>query len=212
MKRSNNVRLTIMAAAIPVALAGCDPGPPTGEVLASVSDCDTVTDVSPEECRAQYQKALTEHERVAPRFESSRDCSDQFGSCTAVTNPQTGGTSYIPPMTGFLLGYVLSDALNSGRRNYSRSNDCSRYPDQQGCRSNAGGYRTISGSTPLYRDYRSGEYVKPNGDYAASKAGKVSGSHGDVTPPSRAITVSRSGFGSSSAARSSFGGGRGFGG
>jgi len=198
MKRSTHLRLTLMAAAIPVALAGCDQGPPTGEVLSSLDDCSRVTDVSPQECRASYESALAQHQAVAPRFESHGDCNDQFGTCTSVTN-ERGETNWIPPMSGFLLGYALSSALNSN----------SGY----GSGASAGGYRVINGSSPLYRDYRSGEYVKPNGDVAARGAGKVTGSNGNPSVPSRAITVSRSGFGSSSAARSSFGsGGRGFGG
>jgi uncharacterized protein YgiB involved in biofilm formation len=207
MKRSSNLRLTLMAAAIPAALAGCEPAPPTGQVLSTVAECDIVTDVSPAECRAAFDKALAEHEKVAPRFQSSTDCNEQFGACTPVTN-ERGETNWMPPMTGFLLGYMASNLINSSSRGYN--NNCSRYPDQAGCSGYSGGYR-VGGASPLYRD-RSGDYIKPNGDFAASRSGKVSGSYGDTTVPARAITVSRSGFGSSSAARGSFGGGHGFGG
>lgn len=211
MKRSINLRLTLMAAAIPAALAGCEPAPPTGQVLQSVQDCDWQPDVSPQECRAAFDKAKAEHEKLAPRFESSSDCNDQFGSCTAVTN-ERGQMNWIPPMTGFLLGYMASDLINSSSRGYNRP-DCRNYPNQQGCAGNSGGYR-VSGSTPLYRDYRSGDFMKPNGDVASNRIGQVSGNAGNTAAPTRAITVSRSGFGSASAARSSFGGGRsgGFGG
>ena len=190
MKRSTNLRLTLMAAAIPVALAGCEPAPPTGQVLGSVSDCDYQTDVDPQQCRAEYDKAKAEHERVAPRFDSNAACNDQFGNCTPVTN-ERGQTSWMPPMTGFLLGYMAGDLMKPR---------------------GGGGYYRVGGSSPLYRDYRSGDYLKPSGDVASDRPGKVTGKAGNTTPPARAITVSRSGFGSSSAARSSFGGGRGFGG
>jgi uncharacterized protein YgiB involved in biofilm formation len=208
MKRSSHLRLTLMAAAMPVALAGCDQGPPTGEVLSSVDDCSRVSDVSPQECKAAYDAALAQHQNVAPRFESYTDCNDQFGSCTEVTNDR-GQTNWIPPMTGFLLGYAVSSALNSNSGYAGR--DCARYPDQPGCAGNSGGYRII-GSSPLYRDYRSGDYLKPNGDFASSRTGKVTGGYGRTSAPARAITVSRAGFGSSSSARSSFGGGGRFGG
>jgi uncharacterized protein YgiB involved in biofilm formation len=190
MKRSANLRLTLMAAAIPVVIAGCEPAPPTGQVLASVSECDYQTDVDPQQCRAEYEKARAEHERVAPRFDSNSACNDQFGQCTAVTT-ERGQTNWIPPMTGFLLGYVAGDLMNRG---------------------GGGGYYRVGGSSPLYRDYRSGDYLKPSGDIASDRTGKVTGKAGNTSPPARAITVSRSGFGSSSAARSSFGGSRGFGG
>ena len=201
MKRSSNLRLTLMAAAMPAALAGCEPATPTGQVLASLDDCDRQTEVAPAECRAEYEKARLEHERVAPRFESYSQCNEQFGQCAEVTN-ERGQASWIPPMTGFLLGYVASDLVNSRRA------DCNRNPDQSACRDGSAGYYRIGGSSPLYRDYRSGDYLKPNGDVASDRVGKVTGGAGNTTPPSRALTISRSGFGSSSAARSSFGGGR----
>ncbi|QSX78126.1 DUF1190 domain-containing protein [Agrilutibacter solisilvae] len=204
MKRSSNLRLTLMAVAIPAALAGCESAP-TGQVLADAHDCDLQTEVAPLECRAEYDRARLEHERIAPRFESSSQCNEQFGQCTEITN-ELGQPNWIPPMTGFLLGYVASDLVNSRRE------DCRRNPDQSDCRTGGGGYYRIGGSSPLYRDYRSGDYLKPNGDVASDRLGKVTGKAGNTAPPARAITISRSGFGSSSAARSSFGGGGRFGG
>src|SRR5688572_24686776 len=131
MKRSSNLRLTLMAAAIPAALAGCEPAPPTGQVLAIASDCDRQTEVAPDECRAEYEKAKAEHERVAPRFESYSQCREQFGQCTEMAD-ERGQSSWIPPMTGFLLGYVASDLINSRRA------DCNSNPDQSACRGGAG--------------------------------------------------------------------------
>lgn len=217
MKRSTNLRLTLMAVAIPVALTACDPPPSTGQVVALEADCDKVTDVSPAECRVQYNKALEEHKKVAPRFESASDCSSQFGACTTVQN--NGQTSYIPPMTGFLLGYMASDLLNSSssrrdssayRSSGSSRRDCDRNPDMQGCRSNNGGYRTVAHSTPLYRDYNTGEYRRPTGDAVntPTSSGRTWDKSAAKAPPARAVSVSRSGFGSASAARSSFSSGR----
>lgn len=179
MKRSTNLRLSIMALAIPAALAGCDAGPPSGAVIASLDDCKANTDVPIAQCEAAYQKALAEHERVAPRFESAEECNAQFGNCNANSNG-----AYVPPMTGFLLGYVMAGGFNrnGGMRD-----------------------RSIAAVSPLYRDYQSGGYLKPNGDMASNRPGQVSGSRGNATPPARAITVSRSGFGSSASARGSFG-------
>ena len=202
MKRSTNLKLTLMAAAIPAALTGCDPGPATGAVLASASECASHQEVPREQCETAYAQALSQHEQVAPRFESSSDCNEQFGNCSAISDDR-GGVNWIPPMGGFLLGYAMAGGFDA-----NRSRDCNRNPGQPACRN---GY-VVTGWSPLYREYRSGDYYKPNGDLASSRAGTVRGSAGYTTAPTRAITVSRSGFGSSSAARSSFGGGRGFGG
>lgn len=193
MKRSTHIRLTLMAVALPAALTGCEAEPPTGQVLNFREDCDYQKEVDPAQCRAAYDTALREHERVAPRFENNADCAADFGACTPVAD-QNGTRSWIPPMSGFLLGYAVSNALNSANA--------------------GGGYRTIGGSSPLYRNYHSGRYIKPNGDVASRGTGQVTGRAGNAAVPARAVTISRSGFGSSSAARSSFGGGRsgGFGG
>lgn len=186
MKRSSQLRLTLMVATVPAALVGCDSGPETGAVVQSVEQCTAEQQLSLEDCQAAYQKALAEHERLAPRFQSPNECNDQFGNCAQI---QDGQQSYwIPPMTGFLIGYLAGRAGGGG---YS--------------------YGYAGRSMPLYRS-RSGDFYDPRGGYVSGRVGGVKGAVGRASPPARAVTVSRSGFGSSSAARSSFGGGRGFGG
>ncbi|MDQ3288347.1 MAG: DUF1190 domain-containing protein [Pseudomonadota bacterium] len=178
MKRSANLKLTLMAAAIPAALVGCEPAPPTGAVVTSVENCVATASMTLEQCQAAREEAQAKHDQVAPRFESAAECKEQFGDCTPVQH--YGENRWIPPMGGFLIGYAMG-----------------------------GGF---GGGAPLYREYRTGDYVKPSGDIAANRPGKVTGARGSTATPARAITVSRSGFGSRSAARSSFGGGRGYGG
>lgn len=189
MKRSNHLRLSLMAA-IPVALAGCDSGPDTGVVLNSASDCTTRTDlqVSVAECQAAYTKALTEHQRVAPRFENAVDCNAEFSSCSAIN--ENGRNYYVPPMNGFLLGYAVSQLMGGGRPGYAYH---------------------YGSSMPLYRN-RGGDFYDPRGGYISGKAGRVRGALPATSAPTRAVTIGRGGFGASSAAHSSFGRGRGFGG
>lgn len=187
MKRSANLKLTLMAAAMPAVLVGCEPAPPTGAVVTSVQNCVASANMTLEQCQAAETEALTKHGEVAPRFESAAECDQQFGNCTAVQD--NGQNRWIPPMSGFLIGYALGGGFDRNRGNY--------------------GY---AGGAPLYREYRTGDYVKPSGSVAANRPGTVTGARGSTATPARAITVSRSGFGSRSAARSSFGGGRGFGG
>lgn len=182
MKRSQNLKLVLMAAAVPMALAACD-SEPTGQVLTSVDQCNTQTEVAVDQCRLAYQQAVAEHQKLAPRFDDAVACDQQFQDCTAVV--ENGRTSYMPPMGGFLMGYLIGNALG-GR----------------------GGYG-VGGVAPLYRDYRSGSYYKPGGGYVGDRVGNVSGKRGDTALPARAMTVSRAGFGSSASARGGFGGGRG---
>jgi len=196
-KRSRNLRLVLMAVAAPAMLAGCDDDP-SGKILTSREECTVQTEISREECEKAYSQALVEHEKLAPRFESEQECNQQFGACTPLNGAAAGAQpTYIPPMTGFLLGYAASQLMSGGNRYYH-----------------------IGGVSPLYRDYRSGGYRKPDGREISTYSGTVYGKKaGDTALPQRAVTVSRAGFGSSAAARGGFGrssssssGSRGFGG
>ncbi|WP_031372563.1 MULTISPECIES: DUF1190 domain-containing protein [Lysobacter] len=181
-KRSRNLKLVLMAAAVPALLTGCE-DEPSGKVLTSLEECKVQTEIAPAECEAAYYKALVEHEKLAPRFESERECNEQFGACqSAPANPTGGSHSYMPSMSGFLIGYALSQAMQPR------------------------GYYGIGGVSPLYRDYRSGGYLRPGGERVSSNSGTVYGKYGNTALPTRAVTVSRSGFGSSAAARGGFGG------
>lgn len=183
-KRSRNLKLVLMAVAAPAVLAGCDDDP-SGKILTSREECTVQTEVSRDECEKAYYQALVEHEKVAPRFESEQECNQQFGACTPLQGAQAaaGQPYYIPPMTGFLLGYAASQLMSGGNRYYH-----------------------IGGVSPLYRDYRSGGYLKPDGRQVSTYSGTVYGKKaGDTALPARAVTVSRAGFGSSAAARGGFG-------
>lgn len=183
MKRSRNLRLSLMAVALPAGLTACGADEPTGVVLNSIEDCRT-QQVEVAQCEAAFNQAVAEHQRVAPRFDDAVQCQQDFGQCQAVQ--EQGHTSYVPPMGGFLLGYALAGGFSNN------------------------GPRGVAGGAPLYRDYRGG-YINPNGDMVSRQPGTVTGKRGSIATPARAITVSRAGFGSSSAARSSFGS-RGYGG
>lgn len=176
MKRSSNLRLTLMAVVVPAALVGCEPPPPTGVVLNSIDDCSG-QQVEVAACEAAYNEARAKHAAVAPRFQDPVQCSQEFGSCEVVE--EAGRTAYIPPMGGFLLGYALGGGFS-------------------------GGYRGVAGGAPLYRD-TGGGYRNAYGDTISRQRGVVTGPRGSVATPARAVTVSRAGFGSRAAARGAFG-------
>lgn len=156
------------------------PDEETGAVVYSRSGCAAVKNVALAECEAAYDQATADHERLAPRFDSKYQCDQQFGTCHA---DPSNALYWIPPMAGVLIGYRERDDDGGG---------------------SSSGYR-YTGSLPLYRE-RGGDYLNPRGDYVASRSGKVTGAAGNPSPPARALTISRSGFGSTAGARSSFGG------
>lgn len=176
-KRSSNLRLTLMAVALPAGLVACD-SEPTGVVLNSIEDCRS-QQVDVAQCEAAYREAEAKHAQVAPRFEDPVQCQADFGSCEVVQ--KEGRTSYVPPMGGFLLGYALGGGFSNA------------------------GYRGVAGGAPLYRDYRGGGYINAGGDAVSRQTGPVTGRRGSIATPQRAITVSRAGFGSRAAARGAFG-------
>ncbi|HJT98082.1 MAG TPA: DUF1190 domain-containing protein [Rhodanobacteraceae bacterium] len=185
MKRSRQLALLVMAQT-PWLLTACDNTPePVNKqgFYTSVDAC--VRDGNPEEtCRRAAQTAETASNAPnAPRYKTKEECIAEFGDlCTERTHE--GGGIWMPLMTGFLLSQVLMP------------NRPPAYLD----------------ATPIYRS-RSGQYVETYRDrgYGGGTTWSTPGTAGprmrpiDV-PPNRAITVSRSGFGSMSAARSGWGG------
>lgn len=178
MKRSSNLRLALMASALPMAMTACDnpaitgdgagqPGWDTPEL--GTVDCTTAERMQTDACKAQLERLLD----TSRRYGSQQDCELANAECAQVN--ENGNSPWIGPVGGFVSGMLLSQALN----------------DLSGRRYNAG-----------YRGgYRTGNYPATTGRTTYPTAGAP-----PPAPPARAITQSRSGFGSSSSARRSFGG------
>lgn len=189
MKRSRNLKLILMAT-VPMALTACQ-SEPTAEVVQSVEQCEAGGWMSRDQCEAARTEALAAHASSAPRFESRADCEGQFGQCTPEDDGQ-GRTSYMPPMSGFLLGYLLAGTMNRNNPGVPAGQPNDRPAAGAGA----------AGAAPLYRNRR-GEFYNARGDFVSSRPGSVSGTRGRILPPGRATTVSRGGFG----ARGAFTGG-----
>jgi uncharacterized protein YgiB involved in biofilm formation len=188
MKRSRALTLVLMAPA-PLLLAGCDDAPEETlrkgfytDVAACVKD-GNAADV----CQRALDNATKANEANSPKFKTKDECIAQFGDLCRerVVHDGTNESSmWTPLMAGFLISQLMSP----------------RYPS---------GYYD---SSPIYR-FRSGQYTQYGDDRFSGFGGGVSGSSStarsyhsvDITP-NRAVTVSRSGFGSVAAARSGWGG------
>ncbi|MFZ5655658.1 MAG: DUF1190 domain-containing protein [Pseudomonadota bacterium] len=181
MKRSSKLHLALMAS-LPAALSGCDNPAITGEqnpdwqsaqVAQAAVDCSTAELMQTDACRAQLEQLLA----TSARYGSQQDCEQANGQCARIED--NGQSAWIGPVTGFVGGYLLAEALDEVGDAFERKR---RY---------GGGYRG---------GYRSGgtyPSTTGRGSYPATTA---------PPPPTRAITQSRSGFGSTASARSSFGG------
>ena len=176
MKRSATLRLTLMTA-VPLALAGCDNPAITGDG-ASNDWAGPAYDCSTAEYM-QTEACKAELERMiatAPRFGSQGECENAVGGNCAQTD-ESGQVAWIGPTTGFIGGFLLAQALDEVGDAFERKR---RY-----------------GSTGYGGGYRSGY---------PSTTGRGTTAATAPAPPARAITQSRSGFGSTSSARSSCGG------
>lgn len=178
MKRSAHLRLALMAVAIPAAVGGCDNAAITGDTGPDWQGA--AIDCSTAELM-QTDGCKAELERMiatSPRFGSEQECEGAVsGNCERTD--EGGQTTWIGPTTGFFTGFLLARALDDVGDAFERKR---RY----GSTGYGGGYRSS------YPD------ITRKGGYPVNAPAPP--------PPARAITKSRSGFGSTSSARSSFGG------
>jgi uncharacterized protein YgiB involved in biofilm formation len=182
MKRSRQLALLAIAQT-PWVLVGCDNAPEEQTrqgFYTSVEACEhdgNTADV----CQHASQAANTASTAAAPRYRSKAECIQEYGDLCAEHQHESG--IWMPLMTGFMISQMLSPGRSPV---YLDSNPI---------------YRTRTGQyTEMYRD-RNGTWSSPSGGFGGGANMRTV----DVAP-NRAITMSRSGFGSSSAARSGWGG------
>lgn len=181
MKRSHTVRLLLMGVA-PVVLTACESEEPVS-LYKDVTECVASAKLTQDQCDAAFNHAKSEHERVAPRYTSQKDCETDFGAAGCQTVNQGAGIQYIPLMAAYALGYY------AGRPNYFQSQPL--YYSNNGWNGGGGGYLNSGGQ----------QVARTTGDSRVARSA--------MEAPTRAVTMSRSGFGSSASARGSWGGGGG---
>jgi uncharacterized protein YgiB involved in biofilm formation len=189
MKRSRSIELALMGT-VPLLLSACDaPAPPVPAAehplaYQDLQQCVSAGRVSPEDCARAYADALEAQMRSAPRFDSLAECEARFGYDQCRAAPGGSGHWFMPALAGFMIGQAL--AHHDARPGYWGPYAGYGY----------GGY----GGQPIYR---------APGDRAtwqtADGARFGAGARGPAAP-SVAATLSRGGFGMTSAARGSWGG------
>ena len=180
MKRSRSIQLVLMGT-VPLLLAACDHPSPTSAPQTTVAyqgltQCISDGKVSADICEKAYADAVQAHYRDGPRFDSLSDCEAQYGYDRCNHVQTASGGWFMPALAGFMVGRALSH--NNG--------------DGYGY---AGGF-----GQPLYQ-YRGdrAQWRTASGDrFGMSARGPYN--------PSVSETLSRGGFGMSSAARASWGG------
>ncbi|MBL8300578.1 MAG: DUF1190 domain-containing protein [Rhodanobacteraceae bacterium] len=179
MKRSPSVRLLLMGT-VPVLLTACE-AQDEAVLYKDVAECVAGARLTEDQCKAAFDNAKNEHQRVAPRYTSQADCETDFGAgkCQSISQGAGAGMQFIPLMAAYALGYY------AGRPNYYQSQ-------------------------PLYYSYTSfgssGGYVNSGGNQISRSTGTAMVSRSAMETPTRAVTMSRSGFGSSASAKGGWGG------
>ncbi len=183
MKRSRALTLVLMAP-VPVLLAGCDDAP------ADMTKKGFYTDVAACEkdgnahdmCQRAADAAAQAHTTNAPKFKTKEECLAEFGDICREREHESG--VWGPLMTGFLLSQLFSPGrpvsyIDSYPIYHLRNGGYTQY-DPYGGSSGGGGYVSYGSSARSY--------------------------HTVSVTPNRAVTSSRSGFGSVASARSGWGG------
>ena len=193
IKRSRGIAISILGAAA-FALAGCQEEQVDAAAFPDLKSCTDAAQsggqFSSRDCDLAFAEAEALHVEAAPRYDSLAVCEEQHGegacgSEAAATQGGSGGI-FMPLMMGYLIGNMLG-----GRGGASASQPL--YKTASGQYTNAAGSSTFSnnrGATKL----GASQFARP-----AATVGKP--------PMSRAASVSRGGFGSSGAARSTSSGG-----
>jgi uncharacterized protein YgiB involved in biofilm formation len=194
MKRSRSIELALMST-VPLLLSACDASAPAahaaapGNALAyeNLQQCVSSGQVSPEVCARAYADALEAQMRTAPRFDSLAECEARFGYDQCRAAPGGSGHWFMPALAGFMIGQAL--AHHDARPGY-----WGPYPGY-----GSYGYGGYAGQ-PIYR--ARGD----RGEWQTADGGRFGWGARGPAAPSVGETLSRGGFGMTSAARGSWGG------
>jgi uncharacterized protein YgiB involved in biofilm formation len=175
MKRSRTAALLLMSTA-PLLLTACDRSESASRegLYTSVEACVAQTNDS-NTCQQAFAKAQQDAVATAPRFANREACEASYGKEKCAERNDGASHSFFGPlMTGFFLSQMMS-------RNGVAANGFNSAPAFRD--SNGGWQRPATGAGGVYRGGAGTAMVPVN------------------ATPNRAITVSRSGFGTSGSSR-----------
>lgn len=175
----------LTAAIAGVILSSCSDSPREAKVYANEEECINNQPELVDECKAAYQDALDKAAQTAPKYNRRYDCEAEFGRNACVPHQSSTGSSWFMPA---MAGYMFARALD--RPNYY--------------------YRE-----PMFTSYSSGSryrdrWITADGrNYGSRFRSTVRADNSTFKPkPKVTRTISRGGFGSKVAAKSSWGGSR----
>lgn len=186
--RKQNTRFALKPLALGIAtagLVGCGSNSQEGQVYRDVNECADDNPGNELQCETAYERALSEAAASGPKYRSMNDCTVDFGNANCVPYQTASGNNwFVPAMAGFIFARALD------RNNYYYSTPV---------------YTSYYRHSPFY-----GNWVGVDGSYYGKKRyGRIKVSKKAFAPkPMVKRTISRGGFGSKVAAKSSWGGSR----
>lgn len=181
-----------MLAGTSIVLGGCWDDDDKPKLVKDESDCAKEMN-DPEGCRNAAKQAKADHEKLAPRYQSQKECEEQFGPERCQPVEHGGSNWFMPAMTGFMIGRML-DGSNSYRVQPACSNrDNNLYTNGCGPVATGGHAVYYPGLWNNAGRYSGGAYT-PSEEYVGSwTGGKVAASRAAASP----AAVARGGFGGS---------------
>lgn len=176
MRKSWCVATPAVTVAAIAFLTGCSDAKEMN-IYSTVDDCIGDNPEYSTQCRAAYQDALATADSTAPKYNTRAECGSEFGNETCVQSAQNNW--FMPAMAGFMFGQMLNNRPYN-QPVFSSTNPRSRY---------YGGWTSSDGYS----------YGKKS---ARSKV-SVPSAH-LKEKPAVTRTISRGGFGSKAAAKSSW--------
>lgn len=177
-KRMRPVTKGVTAVAAIVLVSGCSDNSQEMGIYSNVSDC---IDDNPEystQCTSAYQDALDDASKTAPKYNLRTDCEYEFGYDNCIQAPKHSW--FMPAMAGFMFGQAMNNRSYFQQPMFSSTYPGSRY---------YGGWTSSDGYSYGKKSERSKVYVPT--EQLKQK-------------PAVTKTISRGGFGSKAAAKSSW--------
>ncbi len=185
-KRSSHVAL-VLAGAAAMSLSACQEERVDAQSFPDLQSCIAGAQESgiwftETDCRTQFATAEADYRETAPRYDSKALCEQEHGegNCGAdpVAAPSGGGGVFMPLLTGFLIGNMLSRGGVFG---------------QPLMNTRGGGFTTPSGQQTFASNHARGKVAPASFSRAAPTMGRQ--------PMTQADVAKRGGFGASNTQR-----------
>ncbi len=165
-----------------ITLVACSSNTREAKIYKNVAHCVDDNPELEQECEVAYQQALAQSARSGPKYSREAICFEEFGPNNCVPYAAPNGQNWFMPAVA---GFMLAQALD--RRSYVSSPL----------------YTSYSPFSPLY-----GRWSTVDGNsYGKQRYGSIRVGEDAFKPkPAVTRTISRGGFGSTVAAKSSWGG------